>query len=173
MPELWDIYNKDKKKTGRTAKRDVYIFKEGEYHIVVTAVILNSKGEILISRRAPHKKFPLMWELTGGSILAGEESLDGVLREIKEELGIKLLAKEAIYLKGIRRDKLPPDFKDIWIFKKDIDISEITFPDGECIGAKWVTIHSFTEMYNNGEIVPTVDFGLEDYTKAIELVKNK
>ena len=55
--------------------------------VVVTALILNSKNEILISKRAEHKKYPLMWECNGGSIVAGETSLEGILREIKEELG--------------------------------------------------------------------------------------
>ena len=82
MPELWDIYDKNKKKTGRVAERDKYQFKEGEYHIVVTGIIMNSKNEILISKRAEHKNFGLMWECNGGSILAGETSLEGVIREL-------------------------------------------------------------------------------------------
>ena len=51
MVELWDIYDKNKNKTGRVAKRDVYEFKEGEYHLVVVALIINSKKEILITKR--------------------------------------------------------------------------------------------------------------------------
>ena len=46
MAEFWDIYDKDRNKTGKLAQRGVDKFKEGEYHIVVTAVILNSKNEI-------------------------------------------------------------------------------------------------------------------------------
>ena len=128
MSELWDIYDINKKKIGRTAERDVYQFKEGEYHIVVTGIIINSKNEILISKRAEHKKFGLMWECSGGSILAGETSLEGIIRELKEELGIEFSKKEAIFLKEIRRDKLPPDFKDLWwigynkLDKKDKDM---------------------------------------------------
>ena len=38
MAELWDIYDINKMKIGRTAERDVYQFKEGEYHIVVTGI---------------------------------------------------------------------------------------------------------------------------------------
>ena len=38
MPEMWDIYDINKKKTGRLAERDVYKFKDGEYHIVVQAI---------------------------------------------------------------------------------------------------------------------------------------
>ena len=169
MAELWDIYDINKKKIGKTAERDIYQFKEGEYHIVVTGIIINSKKEILISKRAKHKKFGLMWECSGGSILAGETSLEGIIRELKEELGIEFSKKEAIFLKGIRRDKILPDFKDLWLFRKDIDEREITFPDGEAIDAKWVTIDEFIKMYKNKEIVSTVDFGIDEYNKALTL----
>lgn len=170
MGELWDIYDKDKKLTGRKAERGVDILKEGEYHIVVTGVIINSKNEILISKRAAHKEFGLMWECNGGSILAGETSLQGIVRELKEELGLTFKEEEAIFLKELRRDKVPPNFKDIWLFKKDIDLKDITFPDGEAIEVRWVTIDEFMKMYNNKEIVPTVDFGIEDYERAAEMI---
>ena len=169
MAELWDIYDINKKKIGRTAERDVYKFKEGEYHIVVSGIIMNSKNEILISKRAEYKKFGLMWECNGGSILAGETSLEGIIRELKEELGIEFSKKEAIFLKEIRRDKIPPDFKDLWLFRRNIDEKEITFPDGESIDARWVTIEEFIRMYENKEIVPTVDFGMNEYHKALVL----
>lgn len=80
MPELWDIYDENKNKTGKTAIRDVTILQKGEYHIVVTGIILNSKNEILISKRAMNKKFGGMWECNGGSILAGETSKEGIKR---------------------------------------------------------------------------------------------
>ena len=50
MAEFWDIYDGNKKNTGRTAERGVYEFKDGEYHLVVQAIILNTKNEILISK---------------------------------------------------------------------------------------------------------------------------
>lgn len=70
MSELWDIYNVNKKKTGRVSERDVYEFKKGEYHIVVTGTIMNPKNEILITKRSNHKKIGSMWGCNGGSILA-------------------------------------------------------------------------------------------------------
>lgn len=173
MAELWDIYDINKKKTGKTAERDVYQLKEGEYHIVVTGIILNSKNEILISKRAEHKEFGLMWECNGGSILAGETSLEGIIRELKEELGIEFFKKEAIFLKEVRRDKIPPNFKDLWLFRRNIDLKEISFPDGESIDARWVTIEEFIRMYENKEIVPTVDFGIEEYNKALDLTRKQ
>ena len=57
----------------------------------------------------------------------------------------------------------------MWLFRKDIAIKDIKFNDGEAIAAKWVSIDEFIKMYNDGEIIETVDFGLEEYNKAISL----
>ena len=173
MAEFWDIYDENRNKTGKLAERDEYEFKDGEYHIVVTGIIFNSKYEILISKRASWKKYGGLWECNGGSILAGETSLEGILRELKEELGISFTEKDAIFLKEVKRDKKVPDFKDLWIFQKNIPINEITFPDGEAAEAKLVTIEQFINMYNNKEIVPTIDFGEEEYKLAVEILKKK
>lgn len=169
MAEMWDLYDKNKNKLGKTAERGVYKFKEGEYHIVVTGLIMNSKNEILITKRAAHKTFPLMWECNGGSILAGETSLEGVLRELKEEIGIEFTKKEAIFLETVERDVCPADFKDLWLFRKNIDIKDVKFSDGESIDVKWVSIKEFIQMFENGEIVPTVNIGMEQLNKALEI----
>ena len=160
MPELWDIYDENKNKTGKTAIRDV----------TITGIILNSKNEILISKRAMNKKFGGMWECNGGSILAGETSKEGILRELKEELGVTFKPEEAIFLKEVKREKVPQNFKDLWLFRKDINIEDLTFPDGEATEAKWVNIDEFIKMFNNNEIIPTVDFGREEYEEALEKI---
>ena len=169
MGELWDVYDINKNKTGKIAERGVTKLQNGEYHIAVQAVIINSKGDILISKRAAYKKYGLMWELNGGSILKGETSIEGMIRELKEELGITVISEDAIFFKEVRRDKVSHCIKEIWLFRKDIEIEEITFPDGEAIEAKWVTINQFIDMFDKEEIVPNVDFGLEDYNKALKI----
>ena len=157
-------------KPERQQIRDVTILQKGEYHIVVTGIILNSKNEILISKRAMNKKFGGMWECNGGSILAGETSKEGILRELKEELGVTFKPEEAIFLKEVKREKVPQNFKDLWLFRKDINIEDLIFPDGEATEAKWVNIDEFIKMFNNNEIIPTVDFGREEYEDALEKI---
>ena len=110
-----------------------------------------------------------MWECNGGSILAGETSLEGIIRELKEELGIDFSKKEAIFLKEIKRNNKIPDFKDIWLFRKDIKLEDIVFEDGEAIEAKWVNIDEFLKICDNKQMVPTIDFGKDDYEKALKL----
>ena len=174
MTELWDIYDKNKNKTGRFAERGVYEFKEGEYHIITVALIINSKNEILITKRAEtKKKEPLKWEITGGGVQAGETSLQGILRETSEEIGMKFKKDEAIFLKEIRKDETPADFKDIWLFKSDLPIKNIKFEDGEVTDAKWVTIDKFVEMKENKEMISTIDLGIEEYNLALEKIGNE
>ena len=44
--EFWDIYDKDKKPTGRTMKKNDWILKDGEYHLSVLGVIHRPDGKI-------------------------------------------------------------------------------------------------------------------------------
>ena len=170
MEEIWDVYDENKRKTGETMKRVPYVYTPGKYNLIVTATILNSKNEILISKRAENKKFGLMWELPGGAVRAGETSLEGILREVKEEIGVKFTKKEAILLKELKREK---DFKDIWLFKREVKDEEIKFADGEVIDTKWVSIEEFLKMFEEKQIVPGVNFVLEDYNKALQLQKRE
>ena len=169
--EYWDVYDENRKKTNKIHKRNEKL-NDGEYHLVVDAIILNSKNEILISRRSAYKKFAFMWECAGGAVLKGETSLEGMIRELKEELGIEVTAKDAMILKTIKSEN-KHNFKDLWVFKKDIDISKLTFEDGEAFDAMWVSIDKFINMFENKEIVPSVDVGIEEYTKAINLKQNE
>ena len=171
MKEKWDIYNEEKRQTGKKSFRDVRKLKSGEYHLVVTAIILNENNEILISKRAGYKTHPNMWECCGGSVKSGESSLEGMLREIKEELGIVFNKREAMYLKTIKSEE-NHDFKDLWVFKRNIKDNEITKPDGEVIDTKWVKIEEFNKMLNNNEFVPTIDFNEDLYNRAIILKPN-
>ena len=166
--EIVDIYDENKCKTGRTLVRSKDFLKPGEYILASQAIILNSKREILISKRSEFKdKFPLMWECNGGAVLTGETSLDGVVREIQEELGITLNKEDGIYLKTSKNSFR---FKDVYLFVKDIEIENIKFTDEESIAAKWVNIKEFMNMFNNGEFVPTLEFDEEDYKKCLELL---
>ena len=173
MAELWDIYDENKKKTGKTVERGGRLLEKGEYHIVVTALIINLKNEILISKRAENKTYGLMWECNGGSILAGETSLQGIIREVEEELGINYAKKEAILLKEIKDCIQKHQFKDIWLFKRNVKDEEITLPDGEAIEYKWVNIEEFMDMIKNEEMVPTIEVDRELYEEALKMKQRK
>ena len=91
--ELWDIYDADKKPTGRTMKRNDWCLKDGEYHLTVLGVVARPDQTFLITKRVMTKAWaPGWWEVSGGAAQAGEESYEAVLREVKEETGLDLIA---------------------------------------------------------------------------------
>lgn len=167
--DIVDIYDENKNKTGKTKIRHKDTLEKGEFILGIQAIIINSKKQILISQRSELKeKLPLKWECNGGALLSDEEALDGLIREIYEELGIKLLKEDAIFLKTVKNSYR---FKDIYLFKKDIKIEELKYTDGEVIDAKWVDINEFIKMFNDGEIVYNVDFNINDYEKSLLLLE--
>ncbi|MFH2022117.1 MAG: PfkB family carbohydrate kinase [Patescibacteria group bacterium] len=59
---------------------------EKEPQLVVAAVVVNEHGEIFLGRSP---KFNNAWIAPGGHIEAGETNEEAILREIKEELGVR------------------------------------------------------------------------------------
>ena len=86
MAEYWDVYDKNRKRTGKLHKRGIRM-QPGEYNIVCEAWIV-SGNRLLVTQRCKYKNFGGLWECTGGAVKAGESSIDCIKREIKEEIGI-------------------------------------------------------------------------------------
>lgn len=156
MEEVWDLYNEKREKIGCLLQRGKPIPK-GCYHLVVSAWITNSQGQYLLSQRHPDKQYPLYWECTGGSVLAGEGSLEGAIREVKEELGIALDPICAKLIYQTRRDSVQ-DFYDVWLFCADVDISEIRLQQSEVINVKWVNRDILLNMFQSGKLHPLIDY---------------
>ena len=108
--ELWDIYDKDKKLTGRTMKRNDWCLKDGEYHLTVLGVICRPDGKFLITKRVMTKAWaPGWWEVSGGAAQAGPRPAShtaaffAFLRE-----RIQIMQLHSIFLPGTSR-RQPPD----------------------------------------------------------------
>jgi mutator protein MutT len=150
--EYWDLYNKDRQKLNKIHLRGEKI-SPGEYHIVVNIWIINNENKILLTQRHSEKEFPLKWECTGGSLIAGEDSFTAALREVEEEIGVKLKKENGKMIDTIIRKD---DIKDIYLFNENIKIEETKLQEEEVINIKWVTVKEFNEMINKGEIAETI-----------------
>ena len=85
--EMWDCYTWDRQKLDHQHPRGVPL-AQGEYHLVVEIWTVNRRGEILLTQRHPDKPYGCLWEMSGGSVLAGETSREGASRELREEVGL-------------------------------------------------------------------------------------
>ncbi len=57
---------------------------------VVAAIIRNEQGEILVAKRDSNQPHPGKWEFPGGKLEKNEDQIDGLKREIFEELKINI-----------------------------------------------------------------------------------
>lgn len=138
--ELRDLYDEDKKLTGETIYKGQDVPK-GRYYITVVVFIQNNKNEFLLQKRA--KKKDGKWATTGGHPVSGETSKQGIITEIKEELGIDVVKENVKLFKTIKTED---DFVDIYYLKEDIDIKEIKIQKEEVEDVKWATIEEIQKM---------------------------
>ena len=136
--ELWDIYDKDKKRTGRTMKRNDWCLKDGEYHLTVLGVIARSDGRYLITKRVLTKAWaPGLWEVSGGAAMAGEESREAVNREVFEETGLDVSGCEGEPVLTYKREN-PGEgdnyFVDVYRFELDFDEADLKLQEAETDG---------------------------------------
>ena len=148
--EMWDVYDENRQLTGRFHRRGDHLVP-GEYHLSVFVWVVNDAGEILITRRAPNKGYPLIWEITGGSAVAGDDSLTAALREVREETGLTLdPAKGRIALPLSGKDW----FGDVWVFRQEISMDDIRLQEGETCEARLVTRDELLALRENDLFIP-------------------
>lgn len=71
--------------------------KNMKIRVIVSAIIENSKGEILIGKKSSNRGVYLdAWHIPGGGINGGERIEEGLKREVKEETGLEITEIEPI-----------------------------------------------------------------------------
>ena len=148
--EKWDVYDFERQKKGFTRSEDEK-FLEGECRLVVHGILINDRREMLIQKRSRKKKImPSYWDLTwAGSVQAGEDSYQGLIREAKEELGL-----EGISWK--RPDftiNFPQGYDDFYIFRRNIDLDKLTIDLKEVEKVKWASLADILNLIDKGEFI--------------------
>lgn len=168
--EIIDLYDNKKQKLNKTMIRSAGEPEEGEFKLSVHAWLLNSRGELLIQKRNENlKRNPGKWAFTGGAVDTNETSLEGAIREVKEEIGIDIKDDEIEYLLSFKREK---GFVDIWLVKKDIAIDELVLQKEEVSEAKWVSLNELIKLAENGETVASINLYLDIFVKLLKKCHN-
>jgi isopentenyl-diphosphate delta-isomerase type 1 len=148
--EICDLYDINGNKTGKTIERKAEL-PAGTYHLGADVWIMNSKGELLIQKRAKSKKtYPDMWAMTCGTASKGENAEQAICREAKEELGIELHQSE---LEFINKIITPRTIIHIFFVRKDIEIKDLVLQDEEVADAKWATLEEIDNFVSNNQFI--------------------
>jgi len=96
--EILDVVDEQDRVIGQKLRSELYAAGQKNFR-VVNAFIEDSRGLILIPRRSQERKmFPGALDTSvGGHVLAGEDYLDALIRETREECGLDVLGPDASY----------------------------------------------------------------------------
>lgn len=150
--EIFDLYDENRIKTGKTMVRGDKTPNEC-HRMVVHICIFDSDGKMLIQQRQPFKKgWSNMWDVSvGGSAVSGDTSLSAAVREVREELGIKLDTAQLRRFITIDTGKV---FDDWYAVDMDIDPSELHLQYEEVQNAKLADIDEIKSMIDKGIFIP-------------------
>ena len=150
--EYWDLYDRDRIRTGRTHRRGTPM-PPGVYRMVVHVCLFNARGHMLIQQRQPFKEgWPDKWDITvGGSAVAGEDSRQAAERETREELGLAIdLSHE--------RPKLTVNFMDgfddIYVVEREVDLHSLRLQESEVQAVRWAEREEILAMVDGGSFIP-------------------
>ena len=176
--EYIDILNEKGEFTGKIASRND-VHKYGLWHKAIHIFLINSQNEILVQKRTANKeKNPNMWDIScAGHLSAGATSIEGAIREFREELGIKIDKSDIKLIYTIKRSYIPKDkfieneIQDVYICKKDIDINDIKVQKEEVAEVKYIPFEVYIEKFYN----KSKDFVYrgEKYKNVIEIISNE
>ena len=164
--EKRDLYDKDRNLTGEFIYKGESIPK-GKYIIVLLVMIQNSKGEFLIQKRSKQKggKFAA----TGGHVKSGQTSIEGMMDEIQEEIGLTVKPEELELLYTAREDEQDVFF-DLYYMKKDFEISDLILQEEEVESVSWKTIEEIDELIKQDMFL--INHAEEVY-RTIEILKRR
>ena len=140
--EKRDLYDINGNKTDLTYFKGDKI-PSGYYPMVVMIAIQNSEGKFLMQKRVEEKGGD--YGVTGGHPKSGETPYEGIITEVKEELGIDISNNEIIEFDS------GCDLKDcykMYYTKLDLDLSKLNIQKEELSEVKWFSLEELQDMVN-------------------------
>lgn len=154
--EYFDILDENGNKTGKTKLRSE-VHRDGDWHKAVHIWIINNNGDILLQRRCATKDSnPNMLDISSaGHLSAGDDSLSGAIRELKEELNIDVKPEDLQFIKTLKRSSkytetfINNEFDDLYILRTNKKIEDMKYQEEEISEIFYVPYKEFKKMVEN------------------------
>lgn len=150
--EYLDVLDENGNKTGKTKSRKE-CHKDGDWHKVAWLFVVNDKGEIILQKRSKEKETnPNKWTMSAsGHLEAGDTDLEGAMRELEEEIGIKVKEAELQYLFSAKEQYADDKMKinhigNAYLVLKNVRIEDLKLQTEEVSDVKYVHYKEFENM---------------------------
>ena len=170
IEELIDVLDEDGNKTGRIETRSK-VHEIGLWHRIVAIALIDSKGQLLMQKRTMTKKSnPGKWDLSvAGHVSAGESSIEAVLKEVREEIGLHLNEKDLKYILTTKKVSTKDNIINKHIIDcyiaiyPEIDINKLKLQESEVEQVKLCNLQEVKEMVNSKVVIERDVFYKEIY----------
>lgn len=179
MEEYFDVLDENGNFTGeKRLRNDVH--SEGLWHKAVHIWIVNDKGNLILQKRS-HEKVtnPDMWTTsTSGHLSAGDTPITGAIRELSEEIGLKVNESELEYLFTVKEHTVHNngtlvnnEIIDVFLISKNVNIEDLKLQKEEVSEIKYISLKNFEEMVkdNSKELVQHKEL----HHKLLEILHNR
>lgn len=145
--EFRDLYDVNRNKLGKTTLKGIRP-KKGEYWLVVFVMLENVDGKFLIQKRSLLKGGK--WSITAGHPKTNETSYEGLVTEVKEELGLNIKdEKVLVYQTEIDDYRIV----DCYYAKVDISSTDLKLQKEEVQDVKLATFDEIEELINKDKFI--------------------
>ncbi len=118
----------------------------GRYFMIVLVFIENDKHQFLIQKTSSARNS--VYATTGGHVTYGDTSLETVVKEVKEELGIDITESEAEFVASVKHSIA---YCDIYYVHKNINMSDLVLQEEEVESADWYSLEEIQELIDAGK----------------------
>lgn len=164
--ETRDLFDKNGNLTGKTIIKDEPI-PEGQYIAVTLCFIQNNEGDFLIQKRSIQKNGK--YGFPSGHLETGESSLQGMIRELNEEMGIDVQPME-LELMDFGRNDEAQYFYSIYYLRKEYNLKDLILQQDEVDFVEWDSLEQIQELVDNNLFSPS---HLEIFLKLKDILKEK
>ena len=158
--KLEDLYDSNFNKLNKTIRRRIDEIPDNCYVMMSYAIIKNN-NKYLLEKATSRSNNTLA--IPGGHILAGEDALTGLKRELKEELNL-----ENINIKHIDTYIFPYNsyIFNVYLIEDEIDINNLVYDTNEVVDINWYTKEEILEAIKDNKVNRGYAYILENYLKG-------
>lgn len=155
--ELLDVLDINGNKTGEVKPRKE-VHSKGYWHKGFHIWIINSDKELLIQKRSANKDvYPnKLYVSVAGHPVSGENELDGIKREVLEEIGQELDISKLDYLFTFSQEVIENNgkfldnmFYDVYLIEMNLDINKLKLQKEVVSGIQNIYYKDFEKMVKN------------------------
>ena len=162
--ELLQVFDINKKVLNESIERSRKSeLPSGKYFMIILLFIQNKEGKFLIQKTSKNRKSE--YATTGGHVTYGDNSIETLIKEAKEELDIQIDKKDVIFIDTITYKYC---HCDIYYCNKDLKLENLKLQSEEVESIDWLSEKEIRELISQNKFRKG---NIEPFQKVLSKIK--